>query len=93
MPHARLLSLLLTLLATSVLAIDAPSPGNDWQEANRTDHFVIFTQDDPATGTRKLTAITDLPQPPETVFKVVTNFANDTQFRHYIKPRNGNEKG
>jgi hypothetical protein len=91
-PHPPSLTLL-TLLATPILAIDAPSPGKDWQEANRTGHFVICTQDDPATGTRKLTAITDLPQPPETAFKVVTNFAHYTQFMPYIKPRNGNEKG
>lgn len=85
MPHARLLSLLLTFLATPILAIDAPSPGKDWQEANRTDHFVIFTQDDPTTGTRKLTTYMDIPAQPEVVFKVVTDFANYTQFMPYIK--------
>jgi hypothetical protein len=92
MPHQHLF-ILFSLLATPILAIDAPSPGKDWQEANRTDHFVIFTQDDPATGTRKLTTYMDIPAPPEIVFKVVTNFANYTQFMPYIKPRNGNGKG
>lgn len=84
MPHRRLF-ILFSLLATPILAIDAPSPGKDWQEANRTDHFVIFTQDDPATGTRKLTTCMDIPAPPEIVFKVVTDFANYSQFMPYIK--------
>lgn len=80
-----MLRLLLTLLSTTALAIDAPAPSKAWKEANRTDDFVIFTQEDPATNTRKLLAITDLPQPPESVFQVVTDFAHYTKFMPYMK--------
>jgi ribosome-associated toxin RatA of RatAB toxin-antitoxin module len=78
-------ALLAVLVATTASAIDAKPPTADWKEAHRTADLVIFTQDDPTTGTRKLTAITDLPQPPETVFQVVTDFAHYTQFMPYIK--------
>jgi hypothetical protein len=81
--HLALLAVFSTTI--SVLAIDVEAPPGGWKEAHRTDEFVIFTQEDAATGTRKLTAITDLPQPPEIVFAVVTDFANYTRFMPYVK--------
>jgi hypothetical protein len=87
MPKLLLLAALASALALppAALAIDASPPSKDWQEAHRTADFVIFTQEDAATGARRLTAVTDLPQSPEAVFNVVTDFANYTRFMPYMK--------
>lgn len=79
------LALLTALFVGRAAAIEVKAPSGAWKEAHRTEDYVIFTQEDAASGARKVLAITDLPQPPETVFDIITDFANYNRFMPYVK--------
>lgn len=78
--------LMLILLAAPVAgAIEATSPGPEWDLANKKSDFVIFTKDDKAAGVRAIVAITEVDASPDIVFDVVGDFDHYADYMPYVK--------
>lgn len=86
--------LMLTLIAAPFAAgaIEATSPGPDWELANKKSDFVIFTKDDKDAGVRAIVAITEVDATPQVVFDVVGDFDNYADYMPYVKESHVVEK-
>jgi len=77
-------TLALLLCTAPALALDAKPPGPGWEEANRTDTFVIFAKDNPAALAREIRVFTEVEAAPAVVHRVVGDFAAYTEFMPYV---------
>lgn len=83
MRHIAAFAAVTVFAALSAHALDAKSPGADWNEAYHTGELVIFTKD--VDEGRRIVAIAEVEAPPEVVFNVVNDFDHYPDFMPYVK--------